>query len=547
MSQITKLFSGLLRITRPEKKEIISIYSYAIFSGLIQLSLPLGVQAIISYVLGGSMVTSVFLLITLVVTGVLFTGLMQIGQMKIIEKLQQRIFVRYSFQFAERLPAFDLEKADKQYLPELTNRFFDIITLQKALSKILLDVPAATIQIVFGLILLSVYHPTFIIFGVILLGILWLILWLTAARGLQTSLKESSNKYEVAGWLEEMARVIRSFKYSQGTHFNLRATDIRVGNYLVARTSHFKVLLVQFGALLGFKVVVTALMLFVGALLLVKQQLNIGQFIAAEIVILTVITSVEKLIKRLDSVYDALTSVEKLDQVVEGPLEQGGDFPLEGTGPLKLSMEHVTFAYANGQPVVHNCSFVVNPGEKAVLSGANGSGKSTVLRLFTGSYSGFTGSILVNDMPIGNYQLQSLRSCTGIMAAQMDIFKGTLWENITLGRNGISTEEVLELAREIGLHDFIASRKEGLETLLEPAGSHIPAGVSRKILLLRALVNHPRLLLLEEPWQGFDPEEKQRIQQLLLTRFNQTTVLVVTNDADFIRQCNRNILLNSKN
>ncbi|MBL7729446.1 MAG: ATP-binding cassette domain-containing protein, partial [Dinghuibacter sp.] len=207
----------------------------------------------------------------------------------------------------------------------------------------------------------------------------------------------------------------------------------------------------------------------------------------------------------------------------------------------------VTFAYANGQPVVHNCSFVVHPGEKAVLSGANGSGKSTVLRLFTGSYSGFTGSILVNDMPIGNYQLQALRSCTGIMSAQMDIFKGTLWENITLGRTGISTDEVLDLAREIGLHSFIASRKEGLETLLEPAGSHIPAGVSRKILLLRALVNRPRLLLLEEPWQGFDPEEKQRIQQLLLTRFTQTTVLVVTNDADFIRQCNRNIFLTPKN
>lgn len=544
MSYVKSLFSGLINVLRPERKEITAIYFYALFGGIIQLSLPLGVQAIIGYVMGGSMVTSVVLLVLLVVLGVLLAGIMQVNQMKIIEKLQQRIFVQYSFRFAERLPAVNLEHTDGRYLPELTNRFFDTMTLQKGVSKILLDIPAATIQIFFGLLLLSVYHPLFILFGVLLLFILWLILRFTAAHGLKTSMKESSYKYAVAGWLEEMARVVRSFKYSQGTHLNIRKTDEKVCAYLKARTTHFKILLIQFNALLVFKVLITAAMLFAGTLLLVRQQLNIGQFIAIEIVVLTVIASVEKLIVRLDSVYDVLTSVKKLNEVAEAMPEHDGHFELPPAAEaLKLEMQQVTFGYPGKKPVISDLSFQALPGERVCITGKNGSGKSTVLKLLSGNYTGFTGSILVNDLPLGSYRLRSLRSCSAVLTGEPEIFQGTLWENITMGRQHIKEAEVLELAGIIGLSAFIAAAKDGLNMPLGPGGNIIPSTICRKIILLRALVHQPRLLLLEEPWQGFAPEEKQQVQQLLLERCRNATLLVCTNDEAFIKQCDKIISL----
>ncbi|OYW20574.1 MAG: ABC transporter, partial [Sphingobacteriales bacterium 12-47-4] len=197
----------ILNLVKLERKEITAIYFYAVLNGLIQLSLPLGIQAIISYVLGASMRASLVILIALVVVGVLAVGLMQVNQMKIIEKIQQKIFVRYAFAFATHIPRLDLKKNDAVYLPELVNRFFEVPVLQKSLSKILLDIPTATIQILFGLILLSFYHPAFILFGSILVLVLWLILRYTGSSGLETSLNESSYKYKVAGWLEEIARV----------------------------------------------------------------------------------------------------------------------------------------------------------------------------------------------------------------------------------------------------------------------------------------------------------------------------------------------------
>ncbi|HTH32298.1 MAG TPA: ABC transporter transmembrane domain-containing protein, partial [Lacibacter sp.] len=197
----------LLQVLNLERKEIGAIYFYAILAGLLQLAVPLGVQAIINFVLAGRLSTSIIVLIILVVISVFLTGLLQVNQMKIIEKIQQRIFTRYSFEFAWRIPRLDLKKIDQYYLPEFVNRFFDTVNLEKSLSRLLLDIPAALIQVLFGLILLSLYANVFIIFSLLVVLILFIIIRLTYARGLSTSLDESEYKYEVAGWLEEIARV----------------------------------------------------------------------------------------------------------------------------------------------------------------------------------------------------------------------------------------------------------------------------------------------------------------------------------------------------
>ena len=105
--------------------------------------------------------------------------------------------------------------------------------------------------------------------------------------------------------------MIKSFKYTKNTNLHITKTDELVGKYLDARTSHFKILLTQFWSLITFKIIITAAMLLVGAVLLVDQQINVGQFIAADIVILAIIGSVEKLITTLDKIYDTLTSAAK--------------------------------------------------------------------------------------------------------------------------------------------------------------------------------------------------------------------------------------------
>jgi ABC-type bacteriocin/lantibiotic exporter with double-glycine peptidase domain len=535
-------FSKLFELIKLEGKEISAIYFYAILSGLIQLSLPLGIQAILGFVLGATMATSVYLLIGAIIIAVLFVGYFQIQQMKIIEKIQQKIFVRYAFAFAESIPRFNLKDIDKYYLPEKINRFFDTLNVQKGISKLLLDIPIAIIQIVFGLVLLSLYHPLFVVFSFILILIIYLIFKLTSRRGLDTSIAESNHKYAVVAWLEEMGRVIKSLKYSQGTNINLIETDEKLLKYIGSRTSHFKILLLQFKSLVFFKVSVTALMLILGTYLLFNQQINIGQFVAAEIVIITVINSLEKLITSLENIYDVITGLYKLDSVLDNTLEKDGTISLAAHAPI-IEIHNLSFTYNNAQKVFDEISFPILPNSITCISGEENSGKSTLLKLLTGSYADFEGSIQFNKIPLQNYSLQSLRSQTGIMLYEQDIFEGTLYNNITLGKTIISPEQIIDLLITIGIDNFISFFPKSFETIIDPLGKTLPSSVVQKILLLRALINNPSFLILEEPWQNLDSKSTSKLQQYLIDNVQNKTIIVSTNNKIFIDLCAHHIHL----
>ncbi len=533
----------ILALLKLDRKDVSAIYVFALLAGLVQLAMPLGIQTIISFVMAGSISTSIIILIGLVLVAVFLNGLLQVRQMQVTEKIQQKIFVRYSLEFADRLPKMNIEKLDNYYLPELVNRFFDTVSLQKGIEKLLLDIPAAIIQILFGVILLSFYHPVFIGFGAVLLIILYIILRYTMPAGFDASIEASDQKYATAAWLEEMARVIKTFKYSRGTSLNIEKTDRIVDKYLSARTNYFKVLLTQYWSLISFKLVITAAMLIVGAVLLVDQEINIGQFIAADIVILSVITSVEKLIGNLDKVYDVLTSVEKLSKITESEIETQGTVQLpEHTKGVSITFNGVNFGYSNTANVLTGINCTIEAGQKVCVMGQSGSGKSTFLRLLTGAFKNFEGSILIDQMPIGNYTLDSIRSQTGILLSQQDIFNGTIWENITMGNKEVTNHALTQLVKTCGLTPFIESLPNGYDTILDPSGKKLTAKVRQDILLLRALLGKKRLLLLEEPLNFLEEEYKKHIAHFMLKE-ESTTVIIATSEGNIAKECDLIILL----
>ena len=520
------------KILNLEKREISSIYFFAIFSGLVQLSLPLGVQTIIGLLLGTTMVTSIYILIIGVVIGVFMVGWLQISQMRVIEKIQQRLFTRFAFEFATVIPKLKLNQTDDYYLPEKANRFFDTVTVQKGLAKLLLDVPTAGIQIGFGLILLALYHPTFILFGISLVVILWLILRSTSKYGLETSLIESKYKYLVAGWLEEIARIVIPLKYSKTNYINLERTDNYLVGYLKARTKHFGVLLLQYKSLVFFKVAITLTMLSVGSYLVINQQINIGEFIASEIVILTVIGAVEKLIGSLDNVYDVLTGLEKLSNVTELPTESTGSLKLKDSADgLSITLKNVSYSYIKEQPVLNGVNINIPENSKIWITGNEGSGKSTLLKVMAGCFDDYQGKLLYNDIPFGNYDIKSLRNQISLYLNNNDLFLGTVLENITLRNNETSPQEILELANKLGMEGFLNSFAKGFDTIIDPMGKKLTESTLKKIMMLRTLSGNRKLIILNDPFSGFDENTKHQTLTYL-SSLKSTTILLVTNDTE---------------
>jgi ABC-type bacteriocin/lantibiotic exporter with double-glycine peptidase domain len=542
------VISKLLALLHQERDEINAIYFYAILSGLIQLSVPLGIQSIIGFVMGAQMVASIYVLIFLVVLGVLLVGVCQINQMKIIEKIQQRIYTRYAFRFSEVIPQFDILKSDSVYLPEHVNKFFDVLNVQKGISKILLDIPLASIQIILGIVLLALYHPIFIMFGLMFLAILILILKYTSHKGIETSMVESKYKYETVSWLQDMARIIKSIKFSQGSNLNLSKTDKNVLGYLKARTEHFGVLLIQYRTLVVFKVIISLAMLGIGTYLLVNQLLNIGEFIAAEIVILMLIGATEKLISNIENIYDVVTGLEKLHSVLDTPLEKEGSIDLQENLEQGLKIDLVKFGmkYDFHDNLFEDTNLSIPNNKLIGVSGKEGFGKTSLLKLLSAGYTQYSGTILINNVPLVSYNLESFRKKVGIYIYPMEIFKGTLYENISMNRDCIDELSILNLIKEIGFDDFLIQFSEGFDTKIDASGKKLATNITKKILLLRALANNPKLILLDEPFAGLSDFAKEKLLHYLNKIKSNTTILIATNDKSMLKNCDEQIFISNQ-
>ncbi len=535
------------RLLKPDSREIRNIYVYSIFIGLVSLSLPLGIQAIVNLIQGGQINTAWIVLVVIVVGGVLAMGILQIAQMRITENLQQKIFTRASLEFAYRIPRIKMEALYKHYAPELMNRFFDVMNVQKGLPKLLIDITMATLQVVFGLILLSFYHPFFIALSLLLVGLGYVIFRLTAKVGLETSLKESKYKYEVAHWLEEVARTLKTFKLAGNTDLHVQKADRRSGDYLEARESHFKILIRQFSLLVIFKVVIVAGLLIIGGILVMEQQMNIGQFIAAEIIILLVLNSVEKLIISLETIYDVLTALEKIGQVTDMELEtsEGIDLPIVGDSKgMQVELENVGFQYPESKNhALDQFSINIKNGEKITITGPNGSGKSTLLYILAGLYEIQRGSLTFNQLPIGNLNPFSLRTVIGDCFKEDMLFEGTVMENISMNRKSVTFEDVQEVVNHLNLQGFIKKLPKGYDSLIDPQGYKLPRSTVQKLLLARAIVHKPKLLLIEDVLKEIDGKDRLEIIQFLMRPENPWTVVAVSSDPEMAKLSDRIIIM----
>lgn len=519
----------LFRLLRTESRDVIHIYIFAIISGIVALSLPLGIQSVVNLVMSAQLSASWILLVSLVILGTLIAGLINLLQSAVLEKIQQRIFAKSAFELSFRFPRIQSEVGDRFYLPEMANRFFDTLTIQKGLSKILTSLTTGTVQIVFGLLLLAAYHPVFIVFGVFLVAIIAGILALTFKAGLETNYMESKYKYAVAHWLEELGRNQLTFKLAGNSGLALSTTDKRVTDYLDYRRKHFLVLLLQGGLLVLYKVLITGGLLILGSILILDNQINIGQFVAAEIIIILILASVEKLIESMEPLYDVLTAVEKIGYLTDLPLDKTS----EDSSPIKnkdsaiqLQIKDLSFKYSNREDYsIKELNLQVKPGEKWLLQGPNGSGKSVFLKVLAGIYDNYEGSISADGLSLRNYDKCTWQKMLGAHFNREYIFEGTLEDNIMLKRKWLDIKDLQEVMQITRLEDDIAHWKDGYKTMLMTEGKNMPNSMVSKILLCRALIGKPPLLLLEDNLHDMQQEEAEGIFEYLL-KCNATLIMV---------------------
>jgi ABC-type bacteriocin/lantibiotic exporter with double-glycine peptidase domain len=314
----------LVGILHFERSTINYIFFYAVLIGLLGLTLPLGTTAIFNLLSNGSMYSSTYILIGVVLIGILIGGLLLIGQLTLVELVEQKIFARTALEFAYRLPRIKKSELSGEYPPELVNRFFDILTIQKGLAKLVVEMISSAVLIFFSAILLSFYHPVYMAFGIFITLVLAIVVALYYKDAVRTSIEESGYKYEVVAYLEDLAANLDHYRGNKTRMKEaMEKTDDITSSYLKARTGHFRILRKFFASSIVIRAVLMGALLLMGSYFVIDRQMTFGQFVAAEVIVVQISYAVEKLMTSMSTIFDMVTSAEKLAVVTDMELEDG--------------------------------------------------------------------------------------------------------------------------------------------------------------------------------------------------------------------------------
>lgn len=534
-------FTRLKYLLEPERRDIVAVIVFAVAVAVLSLATPIAVESLVNTVAFGILLWPI-----LVIAGVLMSILglaaaIRAMQVYVVECIQRRLFVRVVADYAHRLPRLQLEAFDRRYGPELTNRFFDILNLQKSLAVLLLDGVAIIVTAVVGMVVLAFYHPLLLAFDIVLLLLIAFLLFVLGWGGVRTCLHESQTKYDVAAWLEELLRCLRGFKFAGGQHLALEKADQLAGEYVTARQRHFRVVWRQTVFALGLQVVASTALLGLGGYLVINRQLTLGQLVAAELIVSLVVASLAKLGKYTATYYDLLSGAEKLGLLTDLPMErEGGDALADSGSGISVRVHGVTRVSQRTLPP--QADWHVAPNERVALVGPPGSGTTTVFEVLCGLREPGHGVVEVDGIDLRWLSLERLREQV-VLVEGPDIFLGTVLENVRVGRSHLTPGDVREALRVVGLLGVVHDLSHGLDTQLIPGGGPLSASQGLRLTLARALVGRPRLLILDGVLDGLDLRVSPELSPRLFDRSAPWTLLIASTKPEVVGMCDRIIAL----
>ncbi|NVJ13114.1 peptidase domain-containing ABC transporter [Myxococcus sp. AM010] len=517
-----------------ERDDLKVVLVYAVAAGLLSLATPVAVQALVNTVTFGTLLQPLVVLSILVMAALAFAATLRALNTHVVEVIQQRMFARVALDASHRIPRVRQETFDRDYGPELVNRFFDVLTLQKTLSIFLLEGVSLVLQALIGMVVLAFYHPVLLAFDLVLIAATAFIILVLGQRGTATAIEESKAKYAVAAWLEELARHPLAFRSRDGAVLAEEQADVLTRRYLGARRRHFSVVFRQVVGSLGLQVVASALLLGLGGWLVIQRQLTLGQLVAAELIVTTVLTSFVKFGKHVEAFYDLQAALDKLGHLVDLPLEEDGPHrePLpEDRDGLPVRVEGVHFSHGGGRAALTGLKLELAPGEKVALLAPSGGGKSTLADLLFGLRQPTRGRLAVGGVDTRRVSLAALRSQVALVRG-VEVLVGSVLDNVRAGRAAVGPSEARRALAAVGLLEAVLSLPRGLDTPLGPTGAPLSSGQVRRLMVARALAGAPRLIVLDEVLEGLSERGRQEVMDSLLAPEARWTLVVLASEED---------------
>lgn len=517
---------------------------YSVIIGLLSLVVPIAVQALVNTIAFGSVLQPLLYLTLIVFVALGFSALINSLRAWVVEILQRSIFARVGTDLTWRLLRVRPEAFDKYNGPELVNRFFDVVTVQKSAATLLIDGLGIFMQTSIGLLLVALYHPLLLAFDIFLVASMIFIVGVLGRGAVYTSIKESKAKYAFQAWLEQIATHMIAFKSAGGMELAAARAEGLMEEYLHHRAKHFQILIRQIAGSFALQAIASSLLLGIGGWLVINRQLTLGQLVASELIVTLMVSGFTKFGKHLEVFYDLQAAIDKLGGLVDLPLERaGGEAVLTSQGPAALAMKSVEVGYKPDSPVLHIADWELRSGDRMGLIGRYGCGKSTLADTLFGLRQPAHGSLLLDGVDYRTLPLSTIRSHVALVRG-IEIFSGTILDNVRLGREELTLADVNDALRKTGILDDIQKLPDGLDTVLHPGGRPLSASQASRLMIARAIAARPRLLILDDALDPVDRiAEREPICDMLFHPNAPWTLVCITERTDLLARCNRVMLL----
>ncbi len=523
----------LFKLVEFERNDLIILPIIIFGYGLLNFVIPVSVQALVNVVSMGAVLQPLFIISIILFVLLALSGCLYVFEAYIVELIQRRLFIRTAIHSAEKTSGIDISFYDKENPVELINRFLDITTVQKTVSGLLTVALIAFLQAILGSLILIFYSAYFAVLVFIIVGFLIFIFYGLGRHAQETALAESKIKFQMIAWLENIARNIFTFKFYDANDQTAHQTHDLVSKYIEKRSSHFRILLWQnISASILYAAGGTAL-LALGGSLVIRGEINIGQFVAAELIIFGVLGSVLRLTSKLSDFYDLLAALDKIGMIEDFPQESNGEVVLDQ--PIKqLHVNDISFAYHSRAQALPSLSFNLVRGQSLAILGSPGSGKSTLFNLLTKIRQPNTGFVEVNQLDIRLLDNYSLRNRVGYVS-EIEITEGSITENIRLGRD-LSLTWINQLMNEIGIGDELRALPNGLDTQLTASGAPLSTSQLQRLMIVRSMAGAPGLLMIDGMLDNFNDEKLSRVIALLKAQQADYILLVSTRFTKIAKQ-----------
>ncbi|MEZ6092065.1 MAG: ABC transporter ATP-binding protein [Pirellulaceae bacterium] len=539
----TRPIHRLRHLLRPEWSDIWLVLVFAFAVGLFTLVTPLAVESLVNTVAFGRFLQPILVLSLIVLSFLGLSAAIRALQTYVVEIIQQRLFARVAADLANRLPRVCTEGYDSRYMPELVNRFFDVVTVQKVSAMLLLDGVGLVTSAFIGMAVLAFYHPWMFGFDLLLLAAIAFVIIVLGRGAVKTAIIESKSKYYMAAWLEDVARCNVTFRSAAGKSFSSSRSDRLIHDYLIARRSHFRVLLRQIIFSLGLQAVASTLLLGLGGYLVVAGELTLGQLVAAELIVTVIVGAFAKMGKHFESFYDLLASVDKLGALFDLPPEQGGGIlSAADDGASTISFRDVTCGRQGSKSPFAPISLEVPAGASLAIYGPAGSGKSTLLDLIYGLRRPGSGRLEVDGRQPCDLHNDDYRSHVELVR-DGETFAGTIEENVHLHRPDISDNDVREALQAVGMLETVSLLPKAIATKIASHGAPLTSNQIRLLLLARAISASPTIILVDGLLDALPDQELQQAIEGLTDPSGSWTLVVATGRADIARRFQHQIVL----